>query len=129
MRALIVDDSRFLRERLKQILQPMGWEFAEAENGPRALEVLRSDTDFDVMLLDVNMPEMGGMECVRRVRAERTAPKMKVMMVTTEADSSFIEEALEYGADEFLMKPMDAESLREKLLMLGLVDARIPKRA
>jgi two-component system, chemotaxis family, chemotaxis protein CheY len=120
MRTLIVDDSRFLRERLKQMLRPMGWEIEEAENGVEALNVLRGEAGFDLMLLDVNMPEMGGLECVRKLRAENIAPSMKVMMVTTEADSSFIVEALEYGADEFLMKPMTTESLRSKLLLLGL---------
>jgi two-component system, chemotaxis family, chemotaxis protein CheY len=120
LRTLIVDDSRFLRERLKQMLQPMGWDCVEAVDGAAALDVLRTDSDFELMLLDVNMPEMDGLECVRRVRAERLAPATKVMMVTTEADSSFILHALEYGADEFLMKPMTVESLHSKLLMLGL---------
>lgn len=129
MRALIVDDSRFLRERLKQILQPLGWDFVEAVHGAHALETLSSDTQFDLMLLDVNMPEMGGMECVRRLREANTAPAMKVMMVTTEADSSFIAQALEYGADEFLMKPMTPEILHGKLLMLGLGGMHTRRRA
>jgi two-component system chemotaxis response regulator CheY len=120
MRALIVDDSRFLRERLKQLLQPLGWEYAEAANGREALEMLRADAGFDLMLLDVNMPEMGGLECVRLLRAEQLADAMKVMMVTTEADESFVMQAIEFGADEFLMKPMTLVSLQSKLLLLGL---------
>jgi two-component system chemotaxis response regulator CheY len=72
------------------------------------------------MLLDVNMPRMNGLECVRTLRDAGLHPPMKVMMVTTEADNSFITRALEYGADEFLMKPFTPESLREKLVMLGL---------
>ena len=71
------------------------------------------------MLVDVNMPVMDGMECVKRLRDEELAPAMKVMVVTTEADNSFISQALEYGADEFLMKPFSPQSLREKLLLLG----------
>jgi two-component system, chemotaxis family, chemotaxis protein CheY len=120
MRTLIVDDSRFLRERLKQMLRPIGWECVEAVDGAAALDVLRTDSDFDLMLLDVNMPEMGGLECVRKLRVERIAPTMKVMMVTTEADMRFIVQALDYGADEFLMKPMTVENLESKLLLLGL---------
>jgi two-component system, chemotaxis family, chemotaxis protein CheY len=120
MRTLIVDDSRFLRERLKQMMRPMGWDCVEAVDGAAALDVLRTDADFELMLLDVNMPEMGGLECVRRLRSERIAPAMKVMMVTTESDMSFVMQALDYGADEFLMKPMTAESLQSKLLLLRL---------
>ncbi len=71
------------------------------------------------MLSDVNMPVMNGLECVRQVRLERLAPQMKVVMVTTEADNSFINQALDYGADEFLMKPFTPQSLREKLLLVG----------
>ena len=119
MRALIVDDSKFIREFLRQHLQRLGMLCAEAENGSAALDVLRGPEEFDVMFVDVNMPVMQGLECVKRLRDERLAPGMKVMMVTTEADHSYIEQALEYGADEFLMKPFTPQSLREKLLLLG----------
>jgi two-component system chemotaxis response regulator CheY len=96
-------------------------ECSEAEHGEAALEVLRRTSgDFDFMLVDLNMPVMGGLECVRRLRLEKLAPATKVMMVTTEADNVFIETALEYGADEFLMKPFTPQSLREKLLLLGI---------
>ena len=119
MRALIVDDSRFMREYLRQHLQRLGIECAEAENGSLALEVLRGVTGFDMMFVDVNMPVMNGLECVRLLREQKLAAQTKVMMVTTEADNSFIVQALEYGADEFLMKPFTPQSLREKLLLLG----------
>jgi len=72
------------------------------------------------MLCDVNMPVMGGLECVRILREAGLHPEMRVMMVTTEADDSFINKALEHGADEFLMKPFTPQCLREKLLILGL---------
>jgi two-component system, chemotaxis family, chemotaxis protein CheY len=72
------------------------------------------------MLLDVNMPRMTGLECVKAMREAGLGEEMKVMMVTTESDNVFIETALEYGANEFLMKPFTAESLREKLAMMGL---------
>ena len=123
MRALIVDDSKFLREYMRQHLQRLGVECAEAENGSEALDVLRAVAGFDVMFVDVNMPVMGGLECVRLLRLQGLAAQMKVMMVTTEADNSFIVQALEYGADEFLMKPFTPQSLREKLLLLGFETA------
>jgi two-component system chemotaxis response regulator CheY len=120
MRALIVDDSRFIRQYLRQLLERIGVSCEEVSDGQQALEVLRAPTAFDFMLLDVNMPQMSGLECVKTIRDTGLNPPMKVMMVTTEADNSFICRALEYGADEFLMKPFTPESLREKLVMLGL---------
>jgi two-component system chemotaxis response regulator CheY len=120
MRVLIVDDSRFIRQYLRQLLEGMGMACEEANDGQEALQVLRGSGRFDFMLLDVNMPVMNGLDCVKELREARLHPPMKVMMVTTEADNSFISRALENGADEFLMKPFTPESLREKLMMLGL---------
>jgi len=119
MRVLIVDDSSFIREYVRQQMELLGWSCAEAQNGGEALDMLCGSHGFDAMLVDVNMPGMDGLECVRQLREERLAPAMKVMMVTTEADNSFIRRALEYGADEFLMKPFSPQSMREKLLLLG----------
>jgi two-component system chemotaxis response regulator CheY len=123
MRALIVDDSSFIREYLKQLLHRMGIVCEEAVNGSHALTVLAEAEGFDLMLLDVNMPVMDGLDCVKALRDARLGPDMKVMMVTTEADHSFITKALDNGADEFLMKPFTPESLREKMLLLGFVAA------
>lgn len=120
MRALIVDDSRFMRAHLRQLLERIGVGCAEAVDGLEALNLLRGAEEFDFMLLDVNMPRMSGLECVKALRDAGLHSAMKVMMVTTESDNSFISSALEYGADEFLMKPFAPESLREKLTMLGL---------
>jgi two-component system chemotaxis response regulator CheY len=120
MKALIVDDSRFIRQYLRQLLEGMGLSCEEASDGREAIDVLRSPSVFDFMLLDVNMPGMNGLECVKTLREQGLQPPMKVMMVTTEADNSYICQALDYGADEFLMKPFTPESLREKLMMIGL---------
>jgi two-component system chemotaxis response regulator CheY len=120
MRALIVDDSRFMRLHTRQLLEGIGVSCEEAKDGNEALTLLRGPAEFDFMLLDVNMPQMDGLQCVRALRDAGLQSPMKVMMVTTESDDSFICRALEYGADEFLMKPFTPESLREKLLMMGL---------
>jgi two-component system chemotaxis response regulator CheY len=120
MRALIVDDSRFIRQHMRQLLERLGLSCEEAIDGHEAIKLLQGPDAFDFMLLDVNMPRMSGLECVKTLRDAGLQAPMKVMMVTTEADNSFICRALEYGADEFLMKPFTPESLREKLVMLGL---------
>ncbi|MBS1823063.1 MAG: response regulator [Acidobacteria bacterium] len=119
MKALIVDDSSFIREYLRHLLTRMGVACEEAADGSAALEVLSAQQEFDLMLLDVNMPVMSGLECVKALRKARLHPAMKVMMVTTEADNSLISRALDNGADEFLMKPFTPESLREKMMLLG----------
>ena len=120
MRALIVDDSSFIRDYLRHLLQRMGVVCEEAVDGSDALSVLAAAEKFDLMLLDVNMPRMNGLECVKALREARLAEQMKVMMVTTEADNALISRALDNGADEFLMKPFTQESLREKMALLGL---------
>lgn len=119
MRALIVDDSSFIREYLRHLLDRMGVTCEEAVDGSQALHVLEAQQAFDLMLLDVNMPVMNGLECVKALRDAHLGPRMKVMMVTTEADNTFISTALDNGADEFLMKPFTPESLREKMILLG----------
>lgn len=118
MRALIVDDSHFIRAYVRAELEALGWKCEEARDGREAVEFVAAES-FDVMLVDVNMPVMDGLACVKKLREERLAPRMKVMMVTTEADNSFIRKAFEFGADEFLMKPFSLQSLREKLLLMG----------
>ncbi len=121
MRTLIVDDSRFVRNFLRGLLEEKGIECVEAGDGRAGLEKLRHCGPFDLALVDWNMPFMNGLELLREIRAAEGA-KLKVMMVTTEAETDFIARALDAGADEYLMKPFDEESLTEKLAMLGLED-------
>jgi len=122
MRALIVDDSRFVRGFLRGMLEERGIECAEAGDGQAGLDLLHTGVSFDFALLDWNMPVMDGLEMLKLLRAEGFSD-MKVMMVTTEAENEFILRALDAGADEYLMKPFDDEALCEKLAMLGLVEA------
>ena len=121
MRALIVDDSRFVRGFLRGLLEEKGIECEEAADGQAGLDRLHGDRDFDLALLDWNMPVMDGLEMLKELRAEGFNG-IKVMMVTTEAENDFIVRALDAGADEYLMKPFDDEALKEKLAMLGLVE-------
>ena len=117
---MIVDDSRFVRNFLRGLLEGMGFECAEAGDGQAGVDCLEAGPAFDVALLDWNMPVMNGLDMLKQLRAQGFTD-MKVMMVTTEAENDFILNALEAGADEYLMKPFDEEALQEKLAMLGLV--------
>jgi len=121
MRALIVDDSRFVRGYLRGLLEEKGIECEEAGDGQAGIDRLNDGLCFDVALVDWNMPVMDGLEMLKQMRAQGF-DSTKVLMVTTEAENDFILRALDAGADEYLMKPFDDEALSEKLAMLGLVE-------
>jgi two-component system chemotaxis response regulator CheY len=121
MRALIVDDSRFVRVYLRGLLEERGIECEEAADGQSGIDLLHGSSRFDLALVDWNMPVMDGLEMLKQLRAEG-ANDVKVLMVTTEADNDYILRALEAGADEYLMKPFDEEALGEKLALLGLAE-------
>jgi two-component system chemotaxis response regulator CheY len=122
MRALIVDDSRFVRGYLRGLLEEKGIECEEAADGQAGMDRLNAGLPFDLALVDWNMPVMNGLDMLKQLRAEGLSD-IKVMMVTTEAENDYILRALDAGADEYLMKPFDDEALTEKLSMLGLVEA------
>jgi len=121
MRALIVDDSRFVRDYLRGLLEEKGIECEEAADGRSGLMHLYNGDPFDLALVDWNMPVMDGFDMLRQMRAQGYAD-VKVMMVTTEAENDFILRALDAGADEYMLKPFDNEALTEKLAMLGLAE-------
>lgn len=121
MRALIVDDSRFVRDFLRNLLEEKGIECEEAADGQQGLDQIHVNSPFDLALVDWNMPIMDGLDLLKNLRAEGYSD-MKVMMVTTEAEDDFIIRSLDAGADEYLMKPFDNEALTEKLAMLGFVE-------
>jgi two-component system chemotaxis response regulator CheY len=103
------------------MLEECGIACAEAGDGRAGLDQLHSGVEFDLALIDWNMPVMNGLEMLKQLRAEGTSD-LKVLMVTTEAENEYIVRALEAGADEYLMKPFDEEALHEKLVMLGLAE-------
>jgi two-component system chemotaxis response regulator CheY len=123
MRALIVDDSRFVRGYLRGLLEEKGIECEEAADGQAGIDQLHGNGPFDLALVDWNMPVMNGLDMLKTLRAEGYGD-VKVMMVTTEAENDFILRALDAGADEYLMKPFDDEALTEKLAMMGLVEVQ-----
>ena len=120
MHALIVDDSKAMRSVLRSILREMGFEVSEAGNGREALERLRENRKIDLALVDWNMPEMNGFEFVCAMRADSAYDRMCVLMVTTETDLGRITQALDAGANEYLMKPFTKESLQGKMALLGI---------
>ncbi len=120
MRALIVDDSRAVRSMIGRSLTQLGFEIFDAGNGREALQQLERLGPVDVAVVDWNMPEMSGYEFVRAVRALATYNAMRIIMVTSESEISRVTDALEAGADEYLMKPFVVEALRDKLALAGI---------
>lgn len=118
--ALVVDDARAMRAILAKFLVELGFEVREAASGLEALVEIRRKPVPDLVLVDWNMPEMDGCEFLRRIRAEEQFAEVPVMMVTTESEMDRVTVALDAGANEYLMKPFDKETLLEKLMLLGV---------
>ncbi len=123
LRALVLDDSRAMRFILRQILKELGFDVLEAADGRQGLERLKEMGKADLALVDWNMPEMNGFQFVRAVRAERAYDDMPLMMVTTETEIASVSAALDVGANEYVMKPFTREMIKEKLTMLGIIQA------
>ena len=119
MHALVVEDSGTIRLILTAYLKKLGFDVTVAVNGRDGLDQLHSMAKADVVLVDWNMPEMDGITFVRAVRAEGTYAELPLMMVTTNSERENVSEALEAGANEYLMKPFTGDMIREKLELLG----------
>jgi two-component system KDP operon response regulator KdpE len=122
---LIVDDEPAIRRALKPPLLELGFQVGEASRGEEALLSLRAAT-YDVVLLDVNMPGIGGMETLRRIRA--IAPRLPILMLTVRDSEEDKVEALEMGADDYVTKPF---STRELIARIRTAVRRVhaPERA
>jgi len=98
----------------------VGFEAVLAADAEEALASLERDHDFDFALVDWNLPAMNGLELVLAIRELPALENIRLMMVTTETELARVQEALEAGADEYIMKPFDKEMLLEKLALLGI---------
>src|SRR6202020_2007378 len=105
-RLLIVDDISDNRSILKRRFERRGFDVAEAESGLVAIDLIEK-FPFDLVLLDVMMPEIDGMETLKRIRSRRSASDLPVIMVTAKSESDNIVDALEQGANDYVTKPVD----------------------
>jgi two-component system chemotaxis response regulator CheY len=119
--SLIVDDSRVIRKVARQIFEALGFSCEEAEHGQQALDACDKKMP-DVVLLDWNMPVMDGMEFLRALRKRPDGGTSIVIFCTTENDMKHIQEAMTNGANEYIMKPFDADIVQSKLLQLGVIE-------
>ena len=117
---LVVDDSKVIRKVARHILETLNFEVREAGDGREALEACLEESP-DVVLLDWNMPVMSGMDFLRALKDSGIAEKPKVVFCTTENGMAYIRAAIDAGADEYVMKPFDRETLESKLQIVGVV--------
>jgi two-component system chemotaxis response regulator CheY len=120
-KAVVADDSRAVRMILGKILKELGFDVMEAANGREALELINIEkAAVKLVLADWNMPEINGLDLLKRLRKKPDLSSMVVVMVTTETELSQMTAALEAGANEYIMKPFTKDILIEKLLLAGI---------
>ena len=116
---LVVDDSKVIRKVARHILEGLKFTVSEAADGREALDACTANLP-DVILLDWNMPVMSGMDFLRALRQSEGGMQPKVVFCTTENGMAYIRAAIEAGADEYVMKPFDRETLESKLQIVGV---------
>lgn len=120
VKALIVDDSSVMRKIVERSLRQAGLDplvVREAGTGLEGLEVLRADR-VDLILTDINMPSMDGLEFVRQIKSQNLAPGVPVVMITTESSEEHVKQAIVAGARGYIRKPFTAEQVKERVLPL-----------
>ena len=110
-RILIVDDAAFMRMMIKDILSKNGYEVAgEAENGLKAVERYKELTP-DLVLMDITMPEMNGIDAVKNIKA--IDPSAKIVMCSAMGQQAMVIESIQAGARDFIVKPFQADRVLE----------------
>jgi two-component system chemotaxis response regulator CheY len=120
IRALIVDDSSVMRKIVERALRQAGLDelvVHEAGSGTDGLEVLKSKK-VDLILSDINMPAMDGLEFLRQIRAQSLAPGVPVVMITTESSEEHVKQAIQAGAQGYIRKPFTPDQVKERVLPL-----------
>lgn len=108
---LAVDDSKTMRDMVSFTLRGAGYTVVEADNGVNALKVLQNTAKVDVIITDVNMPEMDGITLVRRIRSQPQHAGTPVLILTTESDQSKKDEGRSAGATGWIVKPFSPDKL------------------
>lgn len=116
MKILVVDDSSTMRRIIKNTLQRLGFkDIVEGEDGVEGWTMLEENPDISILVTDWNMPNMNGLELVKKVRAEEKYTDMPIIMVTTEGGKGEVITALKAGVNNYIVKPFTPDVLKAKL--------------
>lgn len=113
MKALVADDAKMMRTIIRRTLEGMGFDaVVDAEDGAQAIEAFRNDT-FDIVLTDWNMPHKDGLQVLKAIR--ETDTNVPVIIITTEGQQANVLEAVKAGVSDYILKPFEADTLKEKV--------------
>ncbi|WP_428738878.1 chemotaxis response regulator CheY [Sulfurimonas sp.] len=116
MKLLVVDDSSTMRRIIKNTLARLGYkDVLEGADGVEGWEQMNTHPDIEMLITDWNMPEMNGLELVKKVRADDRFTDLPIIMVTTEGGKAEVITALKAGVNNYIVKPFTPQVLKEKL--------------
>ena len=116
MKILVVDDSSTMRRIIKNTLARLGYkDVLEGGDGVEGWDALNENPDVEMLITDWNMPEMNGLELVKKVRADERFTDLPIIMVTTEGGKAEVITALKAGVNNYIVKPFTPQVLKEKL--------------
>jgi len=116
LKLLVVDDSSTMRRIIKNTLARLGYkDILEGEDGVQGWAQMDSNPDIEMLITDWNMPEMNGLELVKKVRADERFKDTPIIMVTTEGGKAEVITALKAGVNNYIVKPFTPQVLKEKL--------------
>ncbi|XZE19557.1 response regulator [Pirellulaceae bacterium SH449] len=119
MRALVVDDDPAILRLISSIIKNLGFEVSQAGNGLEGLEQLAKLGPPNVILVDLYMPEMNGLDFVKAVRSNPIYSDLPIIMVTTEVEMAQMALTFDAGVNEYIMKPFEPIMIQEKLQLVG----------
>ncbi len=115
MKILVVDDFSTMRRIVKNLLRQLGYEYIdEAEDGEQAFSKLQND-NYGFVISDWNMPNMDGLELLKKVRSDPDLKELPILMVTAEAEKEKVITAIQAGVNNYVVKPFTGEILKEKM--------------
>ena len=120
IRTSIVDDSSVMRKIVERALRQAGLDpmvVHEAGSGTEGIDLLKAK-QVDLILSDINMPSMDGLEFLRQIKMQNLAPGVPVVMITTESSEEHVKQAIQAGAQGYIRKPFTAEQVKERVLPL-----------
>ncbi len=120
MKILLSEDTDLGRDLIKAFLEPLHFEIDTTSDGLAALTQLKINPNYDALMLDWDMPQLSGLELLKILRGDPQFDNIKIIMITGHNEIEHVKDALEYGANEYLMKPFSQEMLLEKLELLGI---------